>query len=61
MARQMVTITTPIKTIRNVTRSPTTSPSVFPASSGLPVSVTFAFSVGVVMSREERISCYVTA
>jgi hypothetical protein len=49
VARQMVTITTPIKTIRNVTRSPTASPSVFPVS-GLSISVTFSFSVGVVIS-----------
>ena len=55
VARQMVTITTPIKTIRNVARSPITSPSVFPVPE-LPINVKFVFSVGVVISRDERIS-----
>ena len=54
VARQMVTITTPSKTIRNVARSPITSPSVFPVPE-LPDNVKFVFSVGVVISRDKRI------
>ena len=50
LARQIVTMTIPIRIIRNVTRSPITSPGVFSVVSRLSVDVALLFSVDVVTS-----------